>query len=186
MASQCSEGEICDRCIKACTKKSPSADQLCCRSGFSDYEPAFFPDYLHSHLRQREIEALINENSTGFTDNGLKVRVTTGSVFAPMELYAYFYTPKHGFESELLKQHHLTVETEEQKSSFLCRYSAPVGLTLMSKSDVRKMLKEHIEQMVANPQYPVQTTMGDATRVPLLILEEVRQYCRRTDVSFLF
>jgi hypothetical protein len=37
---QCSEGKTCDRCRK---QFSPAADQLCCRSGFKDYESLFFP-----------------------------------------------------------------------------------------------------------------------------------------------
>jgi hypothetical protein len=100
-----------------------------------------------------------------------------------MKLESHFLEPKHEWESELLKQHHLTVETEEQKSMFLVRYSAPVGLMALSMGDLRKTLREHVEHMVENPRYPVQTTMGDATNVPLLILEEVRQYWKVTDVS---
>jgi hypothetical protein len=40
MFKQCSEGETCDRCQK---HFSPSAHQLCCRSGFKDYESTLFP-----------------------------------------------------------------------------------------------------------------------------------------------
>ena len=64
----------------------------------------------------------------------------------------------------------------------LCRYSAPVGIMALSTSDLKKTLREHIERMISNPQYPAQTTAGDTTRVPLLILEEVRQYCVKTEV----
>jgi hypothetical protein len=46
----------------------------------------------------------------------------------------------------------------------------------LSPSDLKKMLREHIEQMVSNRQYPAQTTAGDATKAPLWILEIVRQY----------
>jgi hypothetical protein len=100
-----------------------------------------------------------------------------------MRLQTHFLEPRHGWESELLKQHHLTVETEEKKSQFLCRYSAPVGLMSLSTSDVKKTLREHVDAMVSNPQYSAQTTAGDSTNIPLLILEIVRQYCSSTDVS---
>ena len=99
-----------------------------------------------------------------------------------MRLYTHFFKPRHGWESELLRQHHLTVETEENKSAFLCRYSAPVGLLGLSISDLKKTLREHIEQMVSNRQYPAQTTAGDTTKMTLWILEIVRQYCSTTDV----
>lgn len=179
----CSEGETCERCLKYCTKKSPSADQLCSRSGFIDFEPTFFPDFLHSHLHKKEIESLINEHSSGFIGSAFEVKVSTGSVFKPMRLHIHFFKPRHGWESELLKQHHLTVETEEKKSQFLCRYSAPVGLMALSISDVKKTLREHVEQMVAHPQYPAQTAAGDSTNLPLLILEIIQQYCSSTDSS---
>ena len=173
------------RCFNHCSKKSPSTDQLCSRTGFIDYEPAFFPSYLHSHLDRHKIQTLINEHSSGFTDTGLEVEVSTGSAFTPMKLETHFFTPRNGWDSELIKQHHLTVESEEQKSLFQCRYSAPVGLMALSTSDLTKTLRAHVEHMIATPQYPVQTTAGDTTNIPLLILEEVRQYAKSTGVTFL-
>ncbi|KAG0645366.1 hypothetical protein D0Z07_8857 [Hyphodiscus hymeniophilus] len=182
----CSEGEVCERCLTYCSRKSvqsPSADQLCSRAGFADFENTFFPDYLHSHLDKREIKTLIDEHSEGFVGDSIEVEVSTGSVFIPMKLEIHFFKPKHWWDSELLRQHHLTVETKEQKSELRFQYSAPVGLMALSISDLKKTLRDHVEQMVSNPQYPAQTTAGDASNVPLLILEEVRQYCATTQSS---
>jgi hypothetical protein len=42
--TQCSEGKTCLRCQSLSRKQfSPSAHQLCCRSGFKDYESTLFP-----------------------------------------------------------------------------------------------------------------------------------------------
>ena len=89
----------------------------------------------------------------------------------------------NGSESELLKQHHLIVETEVPKSMLLCRYSAPVGLMALSVSDVKKLLREHVEHMIANQQYPEQTTAGDMTSIPLFILQEVQKYRAAKEVK---
>jgi hypothetical protein len=61
------------------------------------------------HLHKHEIETFINEHSNGFIGSELVVEVSTGSVFAPKKLHAHFFKPKHGWESELLRQHHLIV-----------------------------------------------------------------------------
>ena len=48
---QCSEGETCNRCQTMCEKRpSLSTHRLCWRSGFKDYEAAFFPGRTLSRL----------------------------------------------------------------------------------------------------------------------------------------
>jgi hypothetical protein len=124
----------------------------------------------------------MDEHSDGFKDPSFEVYVTTGSVFQPMSLEIHFFTPKGGFASELLKQHHLTTVPEEQRSQMVCRYSAPVGLMFLSTPELKKSLKEHIEQMLANPQYSAQTTAGNETDVPASILNFAIKYYNTTSV----
>ena len=177
---QCSEGTICERCRKRFAS-SPSADQLCCRSGFKDYEEAFFPEFLHSHFEKKKIEGLINEHATGWTDKTIKVDVLTGADFKPMRLAVNVFIPR---TAELLNLHQLTTEEEERASLLVCRYSAPVGLMCVSPSDLKKSCREHIETMIETKEYPSQATAGDLSPIPYLILEVIRQYCAaKEDVS---
>lgn len=111
------------------------------------------------------------------------MKVHTGSVFDPMKFQTYYFEPK---DWELLQQHHLTVDFNEQKSQLLYQFSAPVGLMALSTSVVKETLQKHIEQMVGNPKYPAQTTAGDATELPYLILDAAIRYCRRTHVGTVF
>jgi len=172
----CSEGEICERCRK---HFSPTADQLCCRSGFKDYEEIFFPDFLIEHLKKRKVEDLITEHTSGFSDAVLEIEVTTGSSFKPMRMTANVFRPT---TVELLGHHHLTTEAEEQESQLILRYSAPVGLLALSSSELKRICKEHIETMITNAEYPEQATAGDKTKIPCRILEVVRQYCASKDL----
>lgn len=135
------------------------------------------------HLEERKIADLVNEHSYRFVGSGFQVEVSTGSAFKPIKLDTYVFKPKGDWESELLRQYRLTVESEEQKSQLLMQFSVPVGLMGISMSQVKNELRKHVKEMVANPQYPAQTTAGDATQVPRLILEAVWKYSASTDVT---
>jgi hypothetical protein len=126
----------------------------------------------------------MDDHMNEFKDDLFEVYVTTGAAFEPMRLEIQFFTPK-GWDSELLKQHHLTTVPEESTSQIKLRYAAPVGLLSLSTSELKKTLKEHIVAMVANPQYPSQTTAGDTIDVPYLILDAAREYCAITKVRSL-
>ena len=124
----------------------------------------------------------MDEHMKDFKDGSFDVYVTSGSVFTPMKVEVHFFTPK-GWESELLKHHHLTTESEEQKSQIILRYSAPVGLMSLSTSEQKKALKQHIEDMLENPYYVAQTTAGDISDVPAQILDVAVKYYKATDSS---
>ena len=164
---------MCQRCRKRLAS-SPAADQLCCRSGFKDYEEAFFPGFLHSHFEKRKIEGLVTEHAKCWTDRTLKVGVTTGADFKPLKLDVNVFVPA---TNELLETHQLTTEVEERASSLLRRYSAPVGLMCVSPSELKRACRQHIEEMIEVEEYPAQTTAGDLSPIPVIILEVMRQYC---------
>ena len=176
---------------------SPIADQLCCRSGFKDYETAFFPgkniiqtvssllimtEFLHAHFKKKQIEDLISEHTSGFNNTVLVVEVSTGELFKPMTLTANIFKPK---TRELLR-HASLVSQPGQDSQLVERYSAPVGILGLSQSEMKKLCTEHINEMIANPGYAAQATAGDDTQLPYEILEIVRKYCAKKDVVLLF
>jgi len=79
--------------------------------------------------------------------------------------------------------HQISVEADEAKSQLVTRYSAPVGLMALSTTVLKKQCKEHIESMIDDPGYALQTTAGDETRVPYLLLTAIWKYCRVSEVS---
>jgi hypothetical protein len=111
---------VCETCEKYCSKmsiNSPAVDQLCSRFGFNELEPSMFPGFLHAHLTQRSIEEFLEEHSDGYKEGSFFVYVTVGSKFDSMGFEVQFLEPKgEDYESELLKQHHLTTMAEENKS----------------------------------------------------------------------
>ncbi|KUJ15459.1 uncharacterized protein LY89DRAFT_783598 [Mollisia scopiformis] len=171
----CSEEKTCERCTKLF---SPVADQLCCRSGFKDYESTFFPDYLHAHFKKKKIEDLISEHTSGFSNTVLVVDVSTGGLFKAMTLTANVFKPK---TRELLR-HASLVSQPGQDSQLVERYSAPVGILGLSPPEMKKLCTEHIDEMIANPSYAAQATAGDDTKLPCEILEIVRKYCSKKDI----
>lgn len=178
----CSEGDICERCKKQAVKCSPIAEQLCSRAGFIDYEETFFPEFLHSHFDRKEIKKLINNHTIRFTDTAMTVEVTTGQCFEPMRIFAYVFQPK---DAELLRLHRVTAQTEEPSSQLVSQYSAPIGIMAFSLSDMKPTCKDHLEKMIRNPEYALQTTAGDPTEVPYFILEAILKYYFATNNSLL-
>ncbi|TVY55292.1 hypothetical protein LCER1_G004398 [Lachnellula cervina] len=172
----CSVGKPCDRCRK---QFSPSANNICCRSHFKEYEPALFPEYLHSHFKKRKIEILVNEHTSGFSDTVLEIDIATGECFKPMRLSANVFKPKTW---ELLSQHRLAIEQEEQNSPLVLQISAPVGLLGLSTSDLKDKCKEHVAEMIANPEYVEQVTAGCNSQIPYSILAAATQFSKYKDV----
>ncbi|TVY43304.1 hypothetical protein LOCC1_G005026 [Lachnellula occidentalis] len=172
----CSEGKPCDRCRK---QFSPSANNLCCRSHFKEYEHALFPDYLHSHFKKRKIEDLFNEHTSGFSDTVLDIDIATGECFKPMRLSANVFKPE---TLELLSQHRLATEQEEQSSPLVLQFSAPVGLLGLSTSEMKDKCKEHVAEMIANPEYVEQVTAGCNSQIPYSILAAATQFSKYEDV----
>ncbi|TVY38797.1 hypothetical protein LSUB1_G005890 [Lachnellula subtilissima] len=172
----CSEGKPCDRCKK---QFSPSANNLCCRSHFKEYESALFPEYLHSHFKKRKIEDLFNEHTSGFSDTVLEIDIATGECFKPMRLSANVFKPQSW---ELLSQHRLTTEQEEQNSPLVLQISAPVGLLGLSTPEMKDKCKEHVAEMIANPEYVEQVTAGCNSLIPYSILAAATQFSKCKDV----
>jgi hypothetical protein len=136
-------------------------------------------DFLHSHLKKNAIEKFISENLDGFSNIQLDVGVSTGAVFKPLKLHVNVFQAKTW---ELLRQMRLADETGDQHAQLLKRYSPPVGLLGLSVPELRKKCEKHVGEMVKNPAYAAQTTAGDFTRLPEMILEIVRDYCDAKEV----
>lgn len=110
----------------------------------------------------------------------MKIGVTSGGCFEPMELSVHVFQPK---DNELLSLYRMTIEAEGQSSQLVCQRSAPVGLMIFSLSDMKATCKDHIEKMLRNPAYALQTTAGDPTEIPHLILDIILKYYFTTHVS---
>jgi len=93
-----------------------------------------------------------------------------------MNLFAHIFRPKN---RELLSVHEIGTE---EKSKFVCRYSAPVGLMGLSPTTLKNQCREHIERMIESPSYGIQTTSGHPTDLSYLILTIIRDYYAVTDV----
>jgi hypothetical protein len=137
-------------------------------------------DYLHSHFKKRKIEDLVNEHTSGFSDTVLEIDVATGACFKPMRLSANVFKPKTW---ELLSQHRLATEQEEQNSQLVLQISAPVGLLGLSTSEMKDKCKEHVAEMIANPEYVEQVTAGCNSPIPYDILAAAVQFSRSKDVG---
>lgn len=174
----CSEGVSCDRCRR---QFSPSSNQVCCRSHFKEYESALFPEYLHSHFKKRKIEELINEHTSGFRDATLEIDVATGECFMdkPMRLQANVFRPK---DWELLRQHRLATEHEEQDSRLMLQISAPVGLLGLATAEMKEKCREHIEDMIESPNYVDQVMAGCHSEIPYDILTAAVRFSSSKDV----
>ena len=184
--SQCSEGEKCQRCLKILANSNNAPfHQICSRIGLSHYAESFFPDFLHKHLTKDEVEDFINKHSNRWIGTDFNVSVTVGAAFDPMPLEVHSFEPRDGTEREICEQLHLTVESEEEGISRLeMRFAAPVGIMMLSKSDIKKSLGEYLKSIANKDQYMVQTVRHESSDLAILILHVVQQYATTTNVSF--
>jgi hypothetical protein len=129
-------------------------------------------------LAKIQVENLIDEHSRGFVGEAFDVQVKTGPVFTPMTLSTHIFKPK---DEGLLGIYRLRTNDEEEMGHLTRQYSAPIGIMCLTVSDMKARCREHIEEMILNPYYSVQTTTGDQTEIPYLILEAVGKYYSATD-----
>jgi hypothetical protein len=135
---------------------------------------------MHSHFGRREIKTLINDHTIRFTDTVMNVEVATGRCFEPMKLLTHMFQPK---DNELLQLHHVTPEAAVPSSLLMCQYSAPIAILGFSPSDMKALCKDHVEKMIKNPEYALQTTSGDPTNVPFFVLEAAMKFYFATKVG---
>jgi hypothetical protein len=70
----------------------------------------------------------------------------------------------------------------DHNSQLIQKYSAPVGILCLIPSDLKKICKTHINQMIENGKYVSQTTAADVTQLPAEILYIIQKYCASKDV----
>lgn len=157
---------------------SPSADQLCCRTGFVDYAEIFFPAYLHAHLKKSKIEDLISEYTNGFRNNAIDVELSTGAAFnkRPLKLHTNEFRPK---TNELLRQSRLTTGIDNQKSELVERDSVPLGILGLSEPEMKKLLKRHIEDMIASKRYAAQVSAVNSSPIVFKLLQAMHEYAKK-------
>ncbi|KAH8650830.1 hypothetical protein BGZ60DRAFT_189841 [Tricladium varicosporioides] len=166
----CSIGHPCERCKK---HFSPNPEAACSHAKFKDYECYFFPDFLHSHFKKRKIEDLLNEHTSGFTDTTLQVEVAAGACFKPLVVVANVFRPQTW---ELLGQHRLAIDQENQASRLVLQNSAPVGLLGVPTAELKEKCRDHIEQMIKNKAYPGHISPVGATQIPYNVLWAAQIY----------
>ncbi|KAG4429102.1 hypothetical protein IFR05_015416 [Cadophora sp. M221] len=173
----CSEGEICERCKKSKQAfMSPTADQLCCRQGFKDHVEVFFPTFLHSHLDQRKIEALVSKHTNGFRSITIVVEVSAGVVFKPMKLHANIFRRK---TNKLLKQSRLMVGAHSNQNSELeVRDSLPIGIMGILPSRLNNKCSKYTDEMIASSDYAGQVSAGDQSRLAFRLLVAMQKYAK--------
>jgi hypothetical protein len=181
ISEQCSEGASCERCEKL-SQLSPSTDQLCCRAGFIDYAEIFFPAYLHAHLKKRKIEDLISEHTNGFRNTTIDVEVSTGAAFNknPLKLRTNVFRPK---TDELLFQSHLTTGGDNQNSELVEKDSVPIGILGLYEPEVKKLLRRHIDDMIASSQYAGQVSAVNSSPIAFQLLQAMQNYAKKVSSS---
>jgi len=97
-----------------------------------------------------------------------------------MTLVANVFAPKTW---ELLSQHRLGTEQQDRHSKLLLQISAPVGLLGLSTSEMKDKCREHVEDMVRNPEYVEQVTAGCHSQIPAQVLAAAVQFYNSKEVG---
>ena len=105
----------------------------------------------------------------------MEVEATVGSAFEPMRLSACTFKPK-GEAHDIIYQHHLTTENEEQTARLKVQFSAPIGIMPVDKDHLKDKCRKCIRAMLKSPGYLDQTTEGDPNELPHEIIEVMLRY----------
>jgi hypothetical protein len=140
-------------------------------------------EYLHAHFKKTKIEDLISEHTNGWNDCLYEIDIQTGSCFKPMKLVVNSFAPK-----TYLLQYHNRLPTSSEKSGPwpINQTSANIGLMGMSTTELKEICREHVEEMVDNPDYALQVTVGDESQIPYTILVAAQEYYKVTGVRIAF
>lgn len=131
---------------------------------------------MHRHFEKKQIEDLITINSNGFTDMVIDISISAGAVFEPMTIQTHVFEPKTW---ELIG-HYQLVAKEGERPQLLERYSVPLGVMGLDRSEMKVQCRKQIEEMIANPEYAGQVTAGHKTAIPRKILEIAKNYNKAT------
>ena len=108
-----------------------------------------------------------------------EIGIQTGTCFKPMKLVVNSFAPK----TYLLQyQHRLPTTLEESGRWPINQTSANIGLMSMSTTELKEICREHVEEMVDNPEYAPQVTVEDSSKVPYTILVAAQEYYKATGV----
>jgi hypothetical protein len=136
-------------------------------------------EYLHAHFKRRQIEDLVSEHTNGWTDYKYEVDIQTGACFKPMRLVVNSFAPK----TYLLQyQNRLPTTLEKSGRWPINQTSANIGLMSMSTTELKETCREHVEEMVDNPDYALQVTVEDSNPMPYTILVAAQEYYKVTGV----
>lgn len=134
-------------------------------------------EYLHSHFEKRKVEDLVTANSNGFIDLVIDISVSAGAVFEPMRIQTHVFEPKTW---ELIG-HYQLVANKGEAPQLVERYSAPLGIMGLFRSEMKVQCRKYIEDMISNPEYAGQATAGHRTAIPRKILEIARKFDQATN-----
>jgi hypothetical protein len=149
----------------------------------SGFYAKFIEEYLHAHFKKREIENLISEHTSRWNDCLYEVDIQTGPCFKPMRLVVNSFAPKTYY----LQYHNRLPTILESSGPWpINQTSANIGLMGMSTTDLKEICREHVEEMVDNPDYALQVTAGDSSQIPYTILVAAQEYYKVTGVRTLF
>lgn len=106
----------------------------------------------------------------------IDISVSAGAIFEPMRIQTHVFEPKTW---ELIS-HYQLIAREGETPQLVERYSAPVGIMDLFRSEMKIQCRKHIEDMISNPEYAGQVTAGHKTTIPCKILETARNYDKAT------
>ncbi|KAH9215926.1 hypothetical protein DL95DRAFT_388239 [Leptodontidium sp. 2 PMI_412] len=159
MKMPCSEGSICQRCLK----KGIKSNARCDRAPFAAYMDTLFPEWIISDFSAEAISSYIATNTRGFTSQTMDVDVTSwADAFSVTLSVNYFNPTPYGSTQQ-------TYHGRDGKP--LGVESLPVGILDLDIKELGEITLKKIDVIIQNPRFPIQILGNNSSSVSSLVFE---------------
>ncbi len=184
---------MCDSCQRRASSLTP---RICNKAHLYDYIEFFFPRLYspsrslkiltHQHasefvVARREpaaIEQVIKENIAGFTENKIRVEVSSGPAYPVINISVHEFLPKNlDPNHDFLYMYHAPPNVNSPVSHLRRIYAPPFALPdNKDGSKLRDDCHEHIKAMTKHGRFSKDATNGSVAPVSLEVFEAVNKY----------
>lgn len=130
-------------------------------------------ELVYSRLSESAIKELIRKNVTGFTENKIKVEMSSGPCYQPIVLTVHEFVPSN---PEFLSLSYVEKDCVGELQKFTPSYAPPLGLHGIGINDLRNKCLSHIESIIEKGRDLGELISGDTSIISWKVLEAITCY----------
>lgn len=136
-------------------------------------QPAYLLGLICSHLSESAIKDLLRMNTVGFTENRIRVEMSSGPDYPKMQLTVTEFVPSN---REFLSLKYVGKAAAGDDHEFAPSYAPPLGVYDTEKQDLEKNCLSHVKSIIMQRRSPGEFLLGDTSLISWKAFEAVNEY----------